>query len=152
MCPQQLTQITAARSTLSLVLCVTLWHTNRCGVIIDMDYRHINSQPVGAGTEERGQGFNIDLVSQLSPSHTSAGSLLPLPHPPSLSELLLELWYFNKYWKSDCRLASHLCFQHLLFFQLLIDYNSSILQSYIVSEEERWKRDVKNIIFCTCQC
>ena len=73
------------------------------------------------------------LISILSANSVPATPQLgPLPHPPSLSQnLLLELWYFNKYWKSDCCSASQLSFQHLLFFQVLIDSKRSLFRSIL---------------------
>ena len=115
--------------------------------------RHYRYGLQQAGSGQRSVGRV--LISILSANSVPATPQLG-PHPPSL----LELWYFNKYWKSDCCSASQLCFQHLLFFQVLIDSKRSLFRSILTllgwifppSEAKRWKQDVKNIIFCTCQC
>ena len=153
-CPQQLAQITRQQEAYSSWL---EWHTNRCGVIINMDYKHISSPSLsGLGQRSVGRVLILILSANSVPATPQLGPLLSLTLP--LSQ--------NFYWSSDIltnignliaalpRSSAFNIFAFLSALNWLKMFLHSTLLGWFFppSEAERWKRDVKNIMFCTCQC
>lgn len=122
-----------------------------------MDYKHISSPSLsGPGQRSVGRVLILILSANSVPATPQLGPLLSLTLP--LSQ--------NFYWSSDIltnignliaalpRSSAFNIFAFLSALNWLKMFLHATLLGWIFppSEAERWKRDVKNIMFCTCQC